>query len=705
MATISSAIKLYDGVTGPLRTMHRAMTTVVDSFAAMQRASGKAVDTTAITEAQQALAVLGTQLDTVEENITGADRAQQSLNRHLSDAQAPAGALLDKVKKIAAAIGAAKLAKLAIQTSDLQTSTRARLGLLGGGSVDELERKIMASAQRSRAAYFDTASAIVTLGQNAGKVFGNNNNEIIAFMEQINKQFVIGGASASAQSAAMTQLSQAMAAGALRGDELNSVLENAPGIARAIESYMGIAEGSIKSYAEQGLITADVIKNAMFAAADETNAKFNDMPKTWAQIWTSMQNQAIAAFEPVLSRINSVLNSGKAEQVTQAVIGGLSVAADITVRVFDTLISIGSWAIDNWSILGPLIGTVAAMMAAYNTALLVHNARLAASNAITAISSTVESVRAARLAMTTGATFSATVAQYGFNAALLACPITWIVAGLALVIAAVYAVVAWINKTRDTTISATGVICGTLSAAGVTIYNEFIVPVQNGIASLVDFLFNAFDDPVAAVKLLFFDLCTIILDRMRLVAAGIETVINAIPGVEINISGKLDSLYNSVSNAAQNVKDKAGFEEHMVKWKTRSVVDAYNSGYSWGAGVEDKVKNLFNVGSFNSSFGSSSIDSAAYSSPIGDIADYTGSIADNTDKIKDSLELTEEDLRYLRDLAEMRWKKEFTTANINIDMTGMRNEITGGGDLDGWVEQLGDRLREELEMVADGVYE
>lgn len=164
-----------------------------------------------------------------------------------------------------------------------------------GGSVDALEQKIMASAQRVQVLLPGHGLCYRQHGSNAGRAFGNN-DELIGFMELINKSFVIGGASAEGQSAAMLQLTQAMAAGALRGEELNSILENAPSIARAIESYMGIAEGSIKQYAEQGLVTAEVVKNAMFASADEINAKFESMPMTWGQIATKMAKHGPGRF-------------------------------------------------------------------------------------------------------------------------------------------------------------------------------------------------------------------------------------------------------------------------------------------------------------------------------------------------------------------------------------------------------------------------
>mgnify|MGYP001439421103 FL=1 len=271
MGNIRAAIALYDGVTSPLQSMHKAMGVVLNTFEAMQQASGRAVDTAAIREAREEWAKAGTAFDTIEENIRNANNEQQNFNNSIRGGSNSANGLLSIIKKVAIAAGGIAGINKVLNISDELASTKARLNLLvdDGGSVEALEQKIMASAQRSRSVYFDTASAVAKLGLNAGNAFGGNMDQAIAFMEQVNKQFVIGGATAQEQSNAMIQLTQAMAAGALRGEELNSILDGAPGIARAIEKYMGIAEGSIKSVAQEGKVTAEVVKNAMFAMADE----------------------------------------------------------------------------------------------------------------------------------------------------------------------------------------------------------------------------------------------------------------------------------------------------------------------------------------------------------------------------------------------------------------------------------------------------
>ena len=297
MATIRSQMVLNDGMTSVLRKISGALTTTLDAFEQMQRASGQSINSAQFAAARSQLVGANAELDKMADNF--------------QKAGSKADGLMGKISGIAAGIASIATVQKLVNLSDDVTSAQARLNLLvtDGGSVDELEAKIMASANRSRSAYLDTASAVAKLGLNAGNAFDHDMDQVIAFMEQVNKRFVIGGATAQEQSNAMVQLTQAMAAGALRGEELNSILDSAPGIARAIEQYMGVAEGSIKEYAAEGKVTAQVVKNALFSVADETNAKFESMPMTWAQVWTMMSNIALQALEPVLTFINWLANN------------------------------------------------------------------------------------------------------------------------------------------------------------------------------------------------------------------------------------------------------------------------------------------------------------------------------------------------------------------------------------------------------------
>lgn len=311
MATIRTAIQIYDGMTRPIQAIQRAMDGLIDRFETIQSLSGNVIDTSSIIDAREEITRTSTVLEEIEQNVRMANQQQQQFNQSIRDSASSTENLWSKLKSVAATVGGLAAIKNIVGVSDTLTSTNARLNLLvdDGGSLATLERNVMAMSQRTRTSYFDTAAAVSKLGLNAGNAFDHNINQVIAFMEQVNKQFVIGGANAAEQSAAMIQLTQAMAAGALRGEELNSILDAAPGIARAIEQYMGVAEGSIKQYAEQSLVTSEVVKNALFSIADETNARFESMPMTWAQVFSGFGNIMIQVFQPLLMFINWLANN------------------------------------------------------------------------------------------------------------------------------------------------------------------------------------------------------------------------------------------------------------------------------------------------------------------------------------------------------------------------------------------------------------
>lgn len=700
MASIRSQMVLNDGISGVLRKINTALNTTLNAFEQVQRASGNAVDTAQIQAARAALVEANREVDNMAEGYRRAAQQEEVLNRGLRNGASAADGMLGRVKSLVATLAAGAGIKAILGMSDKMTSTSARLSFLvdDGGSVDALEQKIMASAQRSRAAYLDTASAIASMGANAGSAFSDN-DELIAFMEQVNKQFVIGGATAEGQSAAMLQLTQAMAAGALRGEELNSILENAPGIARAIESYMGVAEGSIKQYAEQGLITSEVVKNALFSVADETNAKFESMPMTWAQVWTTMQNKALSIFDPILARINQVANSERFSTVTDGIISGLAGIAAVAGVVLDLLISGGALVVDNWSWISPIVWGLAAAFLAYNTVALI-------TNGINGAMALAEGVKAAALAMSTGATFAATAAQYGLNAALLACPITWIVVLVIALVAAFYAAVAAINHFAGTSLSATGLIMGAFAVAGAFLINlvlgvvNFViglgVELYNLIATFANFFANVFNDPVGAIINLFAGMFDFILGIVESAASLIDTVLgtdmsSAVAGFRNTVATKVEEIVGDQVEVMEKL-DASDYQIQRIEYG-----DAWAAGNDLGKGIEDAVGGLFDF-----DLGTGEDYGAGFT--MDDIANSAALTAENTGATADALTASNEELAYLRDIAEREAINRFTTAEVRIDMTGMTNRIEGNADLDGVISELTNGFTEALVTAAEGVH-
>ena len=716
MATIRTAIALYDGVTSPLKSMHKVMSIVLNSFEAMQRASGNSVDTSAIREAREELARAGAAFDSIEQNIRDANDQQQRFNHSIRGGTSAADGLRQKMKGIAATVGGMIGLKQALETSDQLTQTNARLNNAlikfdDGGSIKELEAKVMASAQRSRAYYMDTAAAVAKLGTNARDAF-TNMDEVIAFSELVNKSFVIGGAGAQEQSAAMLQLTQAMASGVLRGEELNSIFENAPGIIQSIAKYLDVPIGQIRTMASEGQITADIVKNAMFEAAGDIERNFSNIPKTWEQIWTGMKNKALSIFAPILNKLNQIANSSKFETVSNGVIGALAAIASVATVVLDLLITGASWVVDNWGWIAPIVLGVAGAYIVLHGAVIAYNAVQTIGNTLAKISTARSAIKSGLTLAQAAATTTATGAQVGLNAALLACPITWIIIGIIALIALFYAAVAAVNHFAGTSVSATGIICGAFMAALAVIGNIFValwnlvvdvfVMIYNLVATVANFIGNVFDDPVGAVCRLFFDLADTVLSVLQALASAIDTIFGS------NLSGAVQGWRDSLGGWVNSTFGKG--TEVMAKMSADDMKlgrfeygAAFGMGYEFGQGVEDTVGGLFDFSAMDS-LGADTLDAFDLGNTLDGIYGRAGDTAANTAATADALDIAEEDLAYLRDIAEREAINRFTTAEISVDMSGMQNNISNGMDLDGVISGLTEGVNEAIDSMAEGVH-
>ena len=640
---------------------------------------------------------------------------QGRFNREINEGVHSANNLMDSIKGMVAAYATVQTIGEIIGLSDTMTQTTARLDLIvdDGGSVEDLQNKIFLSAERARGSYLATADAVSKLGMQASQAFSSN-DELIAFTELLNKQFVNAGTSAQGIDSVMLQLTQSMAAGVMQGEELNAIMDNASIIVQDIQRYLqevqGIDASNIKELASEGIITAEVIKNAMFYAADETNAKFETMPKTFGQVWQSFQNTALMAFQTVLNRMNDFANSEAFNAFIMSAQEAMLVLAGIVTSIFDMIGAIGTFAYENWSIISPIIWGIIGALAIYAAYLAITKAAELASAAGKIILCVASYAHAAATGAEASATAAATAAQYGLNTALLACPITWIIILIIALIALFYAAVAAVNKFAGTSVSATGIIAGAFAVLGAHIINTFIVPVQNMIATFVNFLGNVFNDPIAAIKVAFYDMCLTVIGYIRNLASAIETLLNKIPGVTVDITSGLDSFYAGLEQAQQAVKDESGWVEYVQKMDYIDYADAASAGYSFGEGIDESIANFDPSSLFDTNVPGAGdyADLSGYGSDLGGlggIGSGVDDIAGNTGAIADSMDITEEDLKYLRDIAEQEAVNRFTTAEISVDMSGMQNNISNGMDLDGVISGLTEGVNEAIDSMAEGVHD
>lgn len=678
--------------------------------AAMQRMDVSAANTAYLNLSQ----TVGNTERYIRDNVDEQGRFNQEIRAGTQDANT----LADTIKSAVAAYVSIQSVGKVIDVSDGLTQTIARLNLMNDGaqSTQELFNMIYASAQKTHSPIMDTADAIARMGNNAGAAFSSN-VELVAFMDQVNKQFAIGGATATEQSNALLQLSQAMAAGALRGDELNSILDAAPGIARTIEESMGWAEGSIKSYAEEGEVTAQVVKYSLLNMADETNAAFESMPITFSQAMTDLKSTAVDVFQPVLQRLNDVANSEGFQEFTNGIVEAMAVTANVILNTFDLISETGSFVADNWSVISPIIYGVVAAWVAYNSVLITYNTIQTISNALSAISTARSAIKAGASLAEAAATETATGAQVGFNAALLACPITWIIILIIALIAIIFAVCSAIAKTTGVASSGFGVIMGCIFTVGAFFKNlgltvaNIALGIGNAIVALASNMKTAFHNAISSVQSWFYDLLSTALTVIEDICAAL----NRLPFVEFDYSGisaAADAYAAKASEAAGNKSDYTSVSDAFSKgyntfdtYQDGWASNAFNAGAAWGDGIADAVSNF----SLSDLFGKVDIpNSDDYTSGFGDTIKNTGlgsnvaDISDNTSAIKDSVDISNEDLKYLRDIAEQEAINRFTTAEIKVDMSGMSNTVNNTNDLDGIVDGLTTKVLEAMETVKEG---
>lgn len=565
--------------------------------------------------------------ETAGQAESAAKRAANA-NREFEDssglAAKAANSLTQELKKLVGGYLGIQTLKKAADLSDTLVSTRTRLDQMNDGlqTTAELETMIYQAAQNSRGSFVDTLGLVSQLGTMAGSAFGNT-REVVLFAEQLNKKLVLSGASGMAAQAAILQLEQGLASGVLRGDELNSVMEQTPALAKTIADYLQVSIGDLRTMGSEGKITAAIVKNALFSAAEETNAAFEKTPMTWAQVWTTVTNIAVRALDPLLSGIN--------------------------------------WVANNIDTLAPI---VLATGSAFGVMLIAAN----------------------WTNILTFATQKAAAAQAFLNAVMAANPAALAAAGVLLLVGALYGGVAIMNHFADTSVSATGIIAGSFAVMGAFVYNSTLVPLQNGFAMFMNFLGNAFNNPTAAVKILFYDMAITVMQYLQNIAGALEGLVNMVPGVTVDLTSGLDSWVTKLKRDRQYEKWASGYTEYVTPWENMDLSKAYTKGYNWGANLS--FSDLFS-GLLGNGMGDLAIPQAA------NINDLLKNIDKNTSKIAKTVDMSDEQIKMLVDVAERKYVN-------NINLTSQTPMITIKGQNTGDTEQ---DARNVAEILRDTLLE
>lgn len=824
MGTIRTNIQIVDGFSPALKKMTISLNIVNNSLFKTQ-----------------------TQLNRTGTAASQASNGQQKYNNALRSGGNAATALWGKLKGLIGMYATWQGVMGTLNTSDQLSNISARIGMINDGlqTNKQLEDMIFQSAERSRASYGDTANLVTRIGMNARDAFSST-AEMVQFAEILNKKFVIAGASQEEMSSALLQLSQGLASGVLRGEELNAVFESAPNIIQSIAEYLKVPVGSIRTLASEGVLTADIVKNAMLASAQKTDEQFAKMPKTFAQIWTSFKNYAVKAFEPILLNLRKLASSTYFTKFVEGAINLLSKIAGYATTLFNWvgklvkglfpivksiisaiapiweslekratsafqkireafgkivdskitqlfifgvtaaiagIVKLASWAFsiigsiisfigENWSFVEPILWGIGAALLYQGIMALWTKAQIIAA----AIATTWKTICDWAA---TAAIVAMEWAQYGLNAALAMCPISWIIGAIIVLVVILYLAVAAVNKFAGTSISATGMIAGAFTMLGAVAWNT-VALMWNSFASLAEFLVNVFKHPVYATKKLFVNLASALLDLCISMTNGwdkmatnfVNAMIDAINGIldgwnwlvdKLGVVGEklgLDkatkfehrtSITSDFESAKANLQSMLGEEPSdywtAPKMEYKSLGGAWNKGYTWGSELSDNfsldnIKNSLgsalglnkdtmalldnlgmntkdldnltggnggNGGNGGSSGGNSSYPKVkgvdpATQAKIDKILGNSNKIAGNSDKIASNTGVTEEELKYLREIGEREAVNRFTTAEIKVAMTN-NNKVDKGFDLDGFADGLFNAIYQKAYSAAESTHQ
>ena len=691
MATITTGIQLADNFSAPLMHIISSVNMAISSIYDMDQAMNAGVNTASLEAARNEIAQATVAAEEFNQTMQQASspindniRRQEQFNQSLQNGASESSNLVSAIKRMAGAYLSIQTAGKILEMSDEITQTTSRLNMMNDGlqSTADLYNMVYVAANDARGSLGDMASVVARFGNNAKDAFSSS-AEVVQFANLVQKQMTIAGASTHEAANAELQLSQALGSGVLRGDELNSIFEQAPNLIQNIADYLNVPIGKIRSMAQDGELSADVVKQAVFAATDEINANFENMPMTWGQMWTVFQNDATMAFQPVLQRLNDLANTDGFQMFATNAINDLAVVAGVVLDIFEGIGSVGTFVSDNWQIIGPIVEGVAAALTVY------YGWQL----------------------LSTSATKAAAAAQWIYNAAMNANPAAIVAISIGALIVLIGILANKFTGTGHIAQSVFGMITGGINVViqyfknwGLTVADIFI-GIWNAGGACATNVEIAFHNAISHVQALWYNM----LSTALTVVSGICSALNKLPFVDFDysgITGAADNYASKAAAAAGNTKDyasvPAAFSKGVKTYDTYQkgwVNDAYTAGAAWGDGVTSKIKNTLsskatnipNANNYPNALASSNAATAA----------NTADTAKNTAKTANTLSASSEDLKYLRDIADREYVNKFTTAQIKVEMIN-HNNVNNDMDLDGMAEHLRSKIEEEMNAAAEG---
>lgn len=635
------------------------------------------------------------------------------VNLDSNTATKDSGGWLSNLRGIEAAYLSIQGLSAAITISDNYVNTLTRLDLVNDKmqTTEELQDKIFRAAERSRTSYSNMAGVISQMSLASGSF--KSNDELIAFSELTQKTFRAGGSSTMEQQAGMSQISQAMVDGEMQGGDFSTIMKDAPMLVDAIVSFTGKSKEELLKLSAEGYITADIIKGSVFSMADEINAKLDNMPLTFGDVFSHLKNYALKEFSPVIEKMNEMLNSDRGKQFVADIQTAISAAKTVINGLLTSVSNVYSFFSNNWSFIAPIIMGIVTAITLYKTA-------MAAASTWTGIVSAAQLIYAGAKAVMTGATLAATsgtaaqtAAQWGLNAAMMASPITWIILAIIVLIAMVYLIVAAINHFAGTSISATGLIAGAFAVLFATIWN-IVVGVINAIIqfiwtffvepwiSIIEWILNVINGGFDSFGDAVFNLIGNIISWFLSLGKIVTKIIDAIFGSDW--TSELNSLQDKVLSWGKN--DKAEKAEELISREALVIPrieygEAWDAGYNWGDKLGASAANLF---------GKETKEETDYTKHLTDINTTIGGDGQPKDinnvkevgSIKNTVDISNEDLKMMRELAEMKNIQNFVTLQPSVSFgdTHVRNE----SDMTTIISRITDSLQQDISTSVDAVY-
>lgn len=691
--TVSASIQLNDMMSGPIQHITSAMNIMLDCMSRTDTATDVAFDSNKVYEMRQHIDTVNAELAETEQRLNNVSNkgngaakatrdiaeatkqvntAQRSYNSSLGQTAAISNSIVGNIEKYISMAAVAYGGKKLIGESDTWTNNSARLGLITDNLQQQavLQERIYRSAKASRGAYSDTVDVVAKLGLLAPDAFGSN-EEIVKFTELMNKSFKLSGASQQEKTAAMYQLTQAMASGRLQGDEFRSIIENAPMLANAIAEYTGVGREGLKELSSDGAISAEIIKNSLFSVVDDIEEKFNTLPMTFGDIWTNISSDATMAFAPVSKRLNEMLNGDMGQGLLENIGEALTIIANAVTIIIDGINSTANFIYENWDIIAPILGTIGAILTVYTALKLVKG--------VIDVCNTLSNI---------------------FKIIWATCPTILVII---LIIGAFYLLIAVINKVKGTTISATGVIFGVLNylRQGVIYLGQDIANVFLGAWEVVKTfarnLERAFEISVSNVKKTFFGLGGEVLK----IIGWIAQKLNALPFFYFNDEGIMEKADEWAARAAAEQGYRKSYESladaykiGASKYNTRPIgweKQAYSEGYNY-------AENLFKFEyGRNKEFD--------LPNDISILVGNTDETAKNTDKTAKNTEKTNSLMELIRDNLEKKAILDYTSSTkaVTYDLSGATNVYHNTNEAFDAVKELANYLRGKEATSAEGI--